>query len=85
MLIDCDTCAVRDVHCGDCIMTVLLRQPSLEERADVYEVDDDEARALAALADGGLVPRLRLVPLDPGVCTPAAHAERPPGKPSLTA
>lgn len=56
MLIDCDTCAVRDLHCGECVMTVLLQQPP-----GVYEVDEAEQRALAALADGGLVPRLRLV------------------------
>lgn len=55
MLIDCDTCAVRDLHCGDCVMTVLLGQPG------VYEVDEAEERALQALADGGLVPQLRLV------------------------
>jgi len=24
MLIDCDTCAARDVHCGDCVVMVLL-------------------------------------------------------------
>lgn len=57
MLIDCDTCAVRDVQCGDCVMTVLLGHPG------VYEVDAGEQAALEALAEGGLVPRLRLVPV----------------------
>jgi hypothetical protein len=57
VLIDCDACAVRDLQCGDCVMTVLLGNPG------VYEVDRGEADALAALADSGLVPRLRLVPL----------------------
>lgn len=56
MLIDCDGCAVRDLQCGECVMTVLLRAPG------VYEVDDGEKLALDALADGGLVPRLQLVP-----------------------
>ncbi len=57
MLIDCDTCAVRDLHCAECVMTVLLQlQPG------VYEVDEAEGRALEALAEGGLVPPLRLVP-----------------------
>jgi hypothetical protein len=56
VLIDCDTCAVRDLHCGECVMTVLLQQTP-----GVYEVDEAEQRALAVLADGGLVPRLRLV------------------------
>jgi hypothetical protein len=57
MRIDCDTCAVRDVQCGDCVMTVLLGAPG------VYDVDAGEAQALDVLADSGLVPRLRLVPL----------------------
>ncbi|MFN2537457.1 MAG: hypothetical protein ABR549_04795 [Mycobacteriales bacterium] len=57
MRIDCDTCAVRDVQCGDCVMTVLLGAPG------VYEVDPGEAHALDVLADQGLVPRSRLVPL----------------------
>jgi hypothetical protein len=56
MLIDCDTCAVRDLQCGDCVMTVLLGHPG------VYDVSPGERAALDALADGGLVPRLRLVP-----------------------
>jgi hypothetical protein len=57
MRIDCDTCAVRDVQCGDCVMTVLLGAPG------VYDVDAGEVQALDVLADSGLVPRLRLVPL----------------------
>ena len=57
MRIDCDTCAVRDLQCGDCVMTVLLGSPG------VYDVDPGEAQALDVLAEQGLVPRLRLVPL----------------------
>jgi hypothetical protein len=55
--IDCDTCAVRDLQCGDCVMSVLLGVRG------VYDVDPGEAQALDVLADQGLVPRLRLVPL----------------------
>ena len=58
MRIDCDTCAVRDVQCGDCVMTVLLGAPG------VYDVDPGEQQALTVLADQGLVPHLRLVPLN---------------------
>ena len=58
MLIDCDGCAVRDRACGDCVVTVLLGEPP-----GVVEVDEGEQRALEVLADSGLVPRLRLVPL----------------------
>ncbi|MEX2289742.1 MAG: hypothetical protein WD794_05375 [Mycobacteriales bacterium] len=60
MLIDCDGCAVRDLACGDCVVTVLLGAPP-----GAVEVDDSERRALDVLADSGLVPRLRLVPLGP--------------------
>ena len=60
MLIDCDGCAVRDLACGDCVVTVLLGAPVAE-----LEVDEGERRALDVLADSGLVPRLRLVPVGP--------------------
>lgn len=58
MLIDCDGCAVRDLACGDCVVTVLLGGPP-----GARDVDQSEREALAVLADSGLVPRLRLVPL----------------------
>ncbi|ANH39080.1 hypothetical protein I601_2664 [Nocardioides dokdonensis FR1436] len=53
--IDCDTCVVRHIACHDCVVSVLLGpMPDLS-------IDDDEKRALDALAAGGLVPPLRLV------------------------
>lgn len=58
MLIDCDGCAMRDLACDDCVVRVLLDAPDSS-----LEVDEDERRALSVLADCGLVPRLRLVPL----------------------
>lgn len=58
MLIDCDGCAMRDLACGECVVTVLLGGPP-----GALEVDDAERAALDVLADSGLVPRLRLVPL----------------------
>jgi hypothetical protein len=60
VLIDCDSCAVRDLACHDCVVTALLGPPGSEAG---LEMPEDEWRALDALADGGLVPRLRLVPL----------------------
>ena len=60
MLIDCDSCAVRDLQCGDCVVTVLLGGPP-----GAVDVDEGERQALDVLADSGLVPRLRLVPTDP--------------------
>jgi len=49
---------MRDLACADCVVTVLLgAEPGS------LEMDETEARALGVLADSGLVPRLRLVPL----------------------
>ncbi|GGO69863.1 hypothetical protein GCM10012276_07080 [Nocardioides deserti] len=57
--IDCDTCVVRGLACHDCVVTVLLGPPP------ELTFDDDERRALELLAEGGLVPPLRLVrPVD---------------------
>jgi hypothetical protein len=60
MLIDCDSCAARDISCGDCVVAVLLgpRQGSVE-------LDSAEQDALGALASGGLLPPLRLVSTRP--------------------
>ena len=53
--IDCDTCVVRGAACGDCVVTVLLGPPP------ELTFDDEACRALDVLAQGGLVPPLRLV------------------------
>lgn len=58
MIVDCDTCTVRGPACGDCVVTVLLGAPPAW--------GDDEQRALGVLADSGLVPPLRLVPVASG-------------------
>lgn len=58
MLLDCDQCAMRDVACTDCVVSVVLGGPP-----GGVEVDEAEREALAVLADSGLVPRLRLVPI----------------------
>ncbi|HYP46725.1 MAG TPA: hypothetical protein VEQ66_16185 [Propionibacteriaceae bacterium] len=55
--VDCDTCIARGPACGDCVVTVLLGAP-----ASGLDLDRDERAALAALADSGLVPPLRLIP-----------------------
>jgi hypothetical protein len=60
VLIDCDGCAMRDLACDDCVVTVLLGSTP-----GSVEVDEGERRALDVLADSGLVPRLQLVPLGP--------------------
>jgi hypothetical protein len=55
--IDCDSCAARGPACGDCVVTVLLGAPP-----EGVDLDEAERRAIEALADGGLIPPLRLVP-----------------------
>ncbi|WP_246076693.1 hypothetical protein [Amycolatopsis cihanbeyliensis] len=55
MIIDCDRCEVRGDACSDCVVSVLLGAPP------AVEWDDDERRAVDALAEAGMVPRLRLV------------------------
>ncbi|HEX6755878.1 MAG TPA: hypothetical protein VF109_08015 [Mycobacteriales bacterium] len=57
MEIDCERCRVRGPACGDCVVTVLLGAPP-----DGVDLDDAERAAIAALAEGGLVPPLRLAP-----------------------
>ncbi|GAB2752747.1 hypothetical protein GCM10027020_00830 [Nocardioides salsibiostraticola] len=64
--IDCDTCLVRGLSCHDCVVTVLLGPPP------ELTFDEDEQRALDALAEGGLVPPLRLVEAVPGVVIESA-------------
>lgn len=56
--IDCDDCAVRGPGCQDCVVSVLLGVPET--------LLDDERQALEVLADVGLAPRLRLVPIHRG-------------------
>ncbi|MFZ2503882.1 MAG: hypothetical protein WAW88_14560 [Nocardioides sp.] len=53
--IDCDHCVARGPACQDCMVTVLLGPPP------ELGFDDEEAAALTALAEGGLIPPLRMV------------------------
>jgi hypothetical protein len=58
MIIDCDSCVVRGLACGDCVVSVLLGAPPN------VELDASEQRAIDALGRAGIVPRLRLEPID---------------------
>ena len=55
VVIDCDDCAVRGPACCDCVVSVLLGVPET--------LLQDERAALEVLAEVGLAPRLRLVPI----------------------
>jgi hypothetical protein len=72
MIIDCDDCAVRGAACKDCVISVLIGTPGSDVAGGApTTLRDDERAALEALADAGMAPRLRLVPIhrreDPGV------------------
>ena len=60
MKIDCDTCTMRGLACGDCVVSFL----TIERRLGAFEVDNDQAAAMSAMAEAGLVPPLRLVRAD---------------------
>ncbi len=56
--IECESCAMQhSAHCADCIVSVLV-DPNPRRTAIV--IDAEEERALRALADGGLVPQIRM-------------------------
>jgi hypothetical protein len=59
MLIDCNSCVAQGTEaCDDCVVTYILHD-------GVFELGPDEAEAIDELCRVGLVPRLRLVPVDP--------------------
>lgn len=77
MIIDCGTCAVAGSACDDCVVSVLLGPATSYDMSDisaseeatapvvrlpVATVADEHAPAIAALAEAGLIPPLRLVP-----------------------
>ena len=72
MIIDCEGCVMRDLACGDCVVSVLLGPPP-------EQIGSEEQVALAVLAEGGLVPPLRMLPTPTSRDGAAAGAVRPPG------
>lgn len=58
MRIDCGECAMEGTdQCRDCVVTFIL-----DRDEGPVVVDAEEARALRALGEAGLVPVLRLTP-----------------------
>jgi hypothetical protein len=55
VVIDCDDCPVRGPGRRNCVVSALLGVPQ--------ELREDERAALDVLAQAGLAPRLRLVPI----------------------
>ncbi|HEY7717680.1 MAG TPA: hypothetical protein VH915_02895 [Pedococcus sp.] len=50
VIIDCTTCPVRELHCGDCMVTALLELPGAE-----LPLDPAERAAVTAFVAAGLV------------------------------
>lgn len=63
MIIDCDSCVMRDIACGDCVVSVLLDiKPAPGKNAELSNADK---AAINNLSSVGLVPPLRFVPDSP--------------------
>jgi hypothetical protein len=65
MLIDCSRCELRELACGDCLVTALPdggADSGDGEAAGRRALGAQELRALSALAAAGLVPPLRFRP-----------------------
>ncbi|MGL5818395.1 MAG: hypothetical protein ACRCYR_12585 [Phycicoccus sp.] len=80
MTVDCRTCPVREVHCGECMVPVLLELEGHGVRGHA-RLDADERRAVTLLVRAGLVDaetagRARAV-LEPARSTPV---RRTPGR-----
>ena len=60
MIIDCDSCVMRQIACGDCVVSVLLDlKPAPGKKAELSNADK---AAINNLSSVGLVPPLRFVP-----------------------
>lgn len=51
MIIDCDTCIMRDIACQDCVVTSLL--------APQDDVSEKTVEAIGLLSSRGIVPPIR--------------------------
>lgn len=61
MLIDCESCAMRETAaCEDCVVTYLLDEAPVD-------LTEKQTTALVNLAEQGLVPGLKLVPRERNV------------------
>jgi len=59
MIITCDSCAVRDIGCNDCVLTYLLSTPKKDPIAQICEIPDSTAEAIDLLSSRGIVRPLR--------------------------
>lgn len=59
MIITCDSCAVRDIGCNDCVLTFLLSTPQSNQSGETCEIPDTTAEVIDLLSSRGLVRPLR--------------------------
>jgi hypothetical protein len=57
MIIKCETCAVRDIGCGDCVLTFFLEKK--QDQSMHCEIPDKTAEAIDLLSSRGIVRPLR--------------------------
>jgi len=58
MIIDCESCVMRDIACRDCVVSVLIEAPpSPLDRGS--EIGAEESRVIDLLASRGMIPPLR--------------------------
>lgn len=63
MIIDCDSCVMRQIACSDCVVSVLLDlKPAPGRKAELSNADEAAINNLSLV---GLVPPLRFVPNSP--------------------
>jgi hypothetical protein len=65
MIIDCESCVMRDIACRDCVVSVLIEAP-ISTMDHGSEIGPEESRVIDLLASRGMIPPLRY-----------AHVERP--------
>jgi hypothetical protein len=60
MIIECDSCVMRQIACGDCVVSVLLDiKPAPGKKAELSNADKAAINNLSAV---GWVPPLRYLP-----------------------
>jgi hypothetical protein len=57
MIIKCETCAVKDIGCGDCILTFFLDKK--KEESELCVISDATAEAIDLLSSRGIIRPLR--------------------------
>jgi hypothetical protein len=61
MIISCESCAVRDIGCDDCILTFFISKVDAksESEAIAIEIPDSTAEAIDLLSSRGIIRPLR--------------------------